>query len=388
MPPSLGSVFKPSRHTVGQKGTFFSWCSTRDASQATVELRAANPLRKGGISFAQSYNVDKEHLDLMGKYPFAHMSTEAFLVAPHRLELWSRAGSMPYQLTWETCKGIWLASKGRTNDAIRDAEGARVGVRQEYRIRWDLYQRLNKGLEPTRNSARCFWAVKTADVLLFRRWDMNRWLCLLEYLRSRIEPEDLAQEDVVMGTLLRRCLTMSVRNAAIGRDYSLWKSTWTSGKTEISYEGLDLWLPTAKFDWDLLHLRDDLQERTTFLHNAIQESFSRRRRNVQSTSWRNQVIFKAAEQFSDDIIDEPQRAEILDLLRRVCYVELNAAIKDSRHRQKQHRQTQETLDGESWDIYHGNPDDREGWNVKSGNSKHGDSPRITCQLLIRGGPPY
>lgn len=113
---------------IGQKGTMFSWCSTRDASQATVELRAANPLRKGGISSAQSYNVDKEYLDSMGKYPFAHKSTEAFLVAPHRLELWSRAAGTPHQVTWETCKAIWLASKARVNDAIRDGEGAPVGV--------------------------------------------------------------------------------------------------------------------------------------------------------------------------------------------------------------------------------------------------------------------
>lgn len=181
----------------GQKGSLFSWCSTTNASQATVELRMSNPLRKGGLLYAQRYNVDKEWLDSMGTYPFSHKAVEAFLVAPHRLELWSRAAGTPHQFTWETCKEIWLASRSRVNDAVRDAEGASVDVRQEYRIRWDLYQLLNTDLRAVHNPMHCFWAVKTSDALVFRRWDLNRWLCLIEYLRSWIRPEDLAQEDMV-----------------------------------------------------------------------------------------------------------------------------------------------------------------------------------------------
>jgi hypothetical protein len=58
--------------STGQRGSLFSWGSTKDASQATVELRAANPLRKGSLVYAQRYNIDKEWLDSMGIYPFAH----------------------------------------------------------------------------------------------------------------------------------------------------------------------------------------------------------------------------------------------------------------------------------------------------------------------------
>ena len=110
----------------------------------------------------------------------------------------------------------------------------------------------------------CFWAANTSDVLLFRRWDLTRWLCLMKHLRGRICPEDLVQEDMVIGTVLMQWLAISIHCAAIGRDYTLWKDSWTSSKTGSSYKVLGvkrmldfkglLWLPVAKIVWDLLHV--------------------------------------------------------------------------------------------------------------------------------------
>jgi hypothetical protein len=42
--------------------------------------------------YAKRYNVDMEWLDSMGTYPIRFPIRRYFLVAPHKLEPWSRAG--------------------------------------------------------------------------------------------------------------------------------------------------------------------------------------------------------------------------------------------------------------------------------------------------------
>lgn len=113
----------------------------------------------------------------------------------------------------------------------------------------------------------------------------------MEYLRCRIRPEDLAHEDMTRGVLLHRCIAMSLHGAAIGRGYSLWKDIWASPKARTLYEDLNL---------------EEILD--------IQEAFTHRRWNVQLASWRDHVIYKAAEKYADGKLAKSKRVQILDLL--------------------------------------------------------------------------
>src|SRR5438876_1008893 len=119
--------------------TFYHWNMTRDAGSMTVELRAKNPLRRGGIVYAQRYNIVKELWDAQGTYPFTSKALEGLLVPDSLSHLWQTVGGAPNTWTPRHSWQIYEASKERVRHSMMGAEPNTFGVREEYRITWDLF---------------------------------------------------------------------------------------------------------------------------------------------------------------------------------------------------------------------------------------------------------
>ena len=73
------------------QGMLYGCHMLRDAGSMTVDLAASNPLRKGGIIYAQRYNTMKGLFDAQGTYPFTNPAVEGVLVPQDIGDLWKIA---------------------------------------------------------------------------------------------------------------------------------------------------------------------------------------------------------------------------------------------------------------------------------------------------------
>ncbi|KAI9761456.1 MAG: hypothetical protein M1840_001800 [Geoglossum simile] len=263
-----------------------------NAGTITVELGGGNPLRKGGIVYAQRYNPLHRVFDAQGKVLFTKKAIEGFLVSRHHADLWRAAGGGSGTWTAGICKEIYLTSKSRVQYALEDTIAGLFGIRDEYRIQWDLFTELKPmviSIDSSKRSSCPYWRLSTSDVLEFVKWELNRWLACLKWLRVQQFDRQLADGHIVMGTILARLVKASINNEPIHIDYNLWKDSWTTQKG-LYREGLDMqgsmkryglvWLPARKFDWQKLCPVEEFRDNCTFQFNAVQNSYQKRREAV------------------------------------------------------------------------------------------------------------
>lgn len=128
------------------------------------------------------------------------------------------------------------------------------------------------------------------------RWEFNRWLSAIEFVKSRASRRDANWEDhqrnMIMVTILLRSLKASVNCHHVARRSQMFKDTYKNRKGK-PLRGLDFessmchtglaWLPRDLFDWPNFHLQDDLVAPTTFTFNGLQ-GVSRNWKEVESAS--------------------------------------------------------------------------------------------------------
>jgi hypothetical protein len=308
-----------------------------DAGSTTIELGGGNSLRKGGIVYAQRYNLQRGLHNAQGTVSLSSKAIEGSLVPSKLEELWNSAGGGAG--TWSTsqCNAIYLASKNRVQHTLEDARSGYFGVREEYRIRWDLFRVLK--ILPTRHigSSQPYWQLSTSEVLKFNRWELNRWLACLEYLRVRQLDNQLMDSYITMGTILARLIKASIQNEALHIDYNFWKDSWTTQKG-LYREGLNLensmkkyglaWLPACKFDWQQLCPQKEFQDNCTFQYNAIRTAYQKRREAVGTVD----KVYRQIQLIAISLKDEPNPLvvrERLNWLHRLCYREFSKRILES-----------------------------------------------------------
>jgi hypothetical protein len=331
----------------------------------TVELKGENPLRKGGIVYAQRYNTSNRLFDAQGKRGLTSKAIEGFLVPKHLGELWRTAGGGSGTWTTSICKEIYLTSKNRVQHALDDAALYSFSTREEYRIRWDLFCEL----EPspalnTRTSRRVccsYWRLSTQEVLKFMRWELNRWLGCLEWLHGQQWAKQLTHDRIVMGTILARLARASINNEAVHIDYNMWKDSWTT-QSGLYREGLDMessmrkyglvWLPARKFNWQYLYPEEEFKDNCTFQYNTLRTAYQRRRESVAEVDGIYRDVQVIARSLED--ADPLQTRERLNWLHRLCYREFAKRILE--HCKSEHRTDEEipstALTGDSsitWD---------------------------------------
>ncbi|KAF4429574.1 hypothetical protein F53441_14011 [Fusarium austroafricanum] len=287
----------------------FNWSLTSQAGSARVETRRSHPLRSGGIAYAQRYNVNKDLFWTPAKQDralFSEPNLEGLTCPPSLLDAWIVAARQYRNAGLATSdksapklkrlRKVFQAMKARIGFALDSSANTSFGVREEYRISWDLFTVLNPAASSLQGQHRSFWILSTAHVNRFMRWEFNRWLSAIEFVQSRASRRDANWEDhqrnMIMVTILLRSLKASVNCHHVARRSQMFKDTYKNRKGKplrgLNFEnsmrqtGL-AWLPCDLFDWSNFHLQDDLVASTTFTFNGLQGVF-RNWKEVESVS--------------------------------------------------------------------------------------------------------
>ncbi|KAH8656765.1 hypothetical protein BGZ61DRAFT_486537 [Ilyonectria robusta] len=320
----------------------FNWNLTGQAGSARVETRRSHPLRKGGIAYAQRYNVNKDLFSTASKRDcglFSEPNLEGLTCPPSLLDAWivaarqyrnaGLATSLKSAPQLKRLRKVFQAMKSRIGFALDSSMETSFGVREEYRISWELFTTVNPSTSHPHGSHRPFWMLPTTHVNEFMRWEFNRWLSAIEYVRSRGSRRDANWEDhqrnMIMVTILLRSLKASVNCHHIAKRSQMFKGTYKNRQGK-SLRGLDFkssmhqtglaWLPPDLFNWSEFHLRDDLVASTTFTFNGLQGVF-RNWKDVDSVS---REYCKARELEDHLRTSEPSEyPDTLDRMRKMVY---------------------------------------------------------------------
>lgn len=135
-------------------------------------------------------------------------------------------------------------------------------------------------------SHRPFWILPTAHVNEFMRWEFNRWISAIEFVRLRGTQHDSTWEDhqrnMIMATILLGSLKASINCHHVAKLSQMFKDKYKN-RDRKCLRGLDFessmqhtglaWLPRDLFNWPGLHLHDELVTSTSFTFNGLQGVF-------------------------------------------------------------------------------------------------------------------
>lgn len=187
--------------------------------------------------------------------------------------------------------------KYRIGRALDSALTTSFSAREEYRISWDLFLEVEPSAAGPSSGHRPFWILPTSDVNEFMRWEFNRWISAIEFVRLRGTQRDCTweyhQRNTIMATILLRSLKASVNCHHVAKRSQMFKAQYKNRKGE-QLRGLDFessmrdtglaWLPRYLFNWGGLHLHDELVTSTSFTFNGLQGMF-RNWQNVNTVNW-------------------------------------------------------------------------------------------------------
>ncbi|KAK2684297.1 hypothetical protein QWA68_016922, partial [Fusarium oxysporum] len=199
----------------------FNWNLTGQAGSARVETRRSHPLRKGGIAYAQRYNVNKDLFSTASKRDsglFGEPNLEGLTCPSSLLDAWivaarqyrnaGLATSLQSAPKLKRLRKVFQAMKSRIRFALESSMETSFGVREEYRISWELFTTVDPFTSRPCGQHCPFWVLPTAHVNEFMRWEFNRWLSAIEFVRARGSRRDANWEDhqrnMIMVTILLR----------------------------------------------------------------------------------------------------------------------------------------------------------------------------------------
>ena len=262
----------------------FNWNLTDQAASGRVEIRKTHPLNKGGIAYAQRYNVNKNLFNTASKQEhglFGEPHLEGMACPPSLLDAWAAAaradrntGLAAFLQSRPKVKRIrktFDAVKRQIDHALRSSLAASFGTREEYRISWELFTDLDPQTTHRFVSHRPFWVLSTVDVNDFMRMEFSRWISAIDFLRTRGAKRDCGWEDhqwnMAMVTVLLRSLKAGVNCHHVAKRAQMFKYAYQNRKGE-SLRGLAFqnsmrdsglaWLPRDLFNWQALQLHDEI----------------------------------------------------------------------------------------------------------------------------------
>lgn len=321
---------------------FFNWTLTAQAGSARVETRRTHPLHKGGIVYAQRYNINKDLFHTASEREpglFSEPDLEGITCPPSLLDAWivaARQGRSAGVATSsqstpqiKRLRKAFEAMKCRIHHALSSSIETSFGVREEYRISWELFMHVNPSTGQPSGSHRPFWELSTASVNNFMRWEFNRWISAINFVRVRGTRRDCGWEDhqrnMIMVTILLRSLKASINCHHIAKQSQLFKDRYQNRQGKnlrgMNFEGSMrdtglAWLPCEFFNWSNLHLLDELVPLTTFTFDGLQGIFG----NWKDADFVNKEYSRARE-LENCLQNCPpdNHSEILDDMRKMVY---------------------------------------------------------------------
>jgi hypothetical protein len=272
----------------------YNWNFTRDAAGATVDLTISNTLSRGGLAYAQRYQLGKHIFATPAKDHklFGSPAFEGLGYTADRLQAWAAANNGSYkgsgEKRLEALQRAFVASKGRADDALDSAYDSSFGIREEYRMSWSLFLAVEPAQSAPAGSHRHYWAVKSSDVHSFIRWEANRWIATVEALRAGVQASTKGQcvtaqnehQRAGMLSAVLRCLRSSIGGRDVRETSALYRRTYLNRQQEemqglaiedsLNVSGLG-WLPTNLFDWDILGLGEVALQTTALTRNGMKD---------------------------------------------------------------------------------------------------------------------
>ena len=312
-----------------------NWNLTEQSGSARVETRKVHPLRRGGIAYAQRYNVSKDLFSTAAKQDFGLFGEphpKGLTCPPSLLDAWivaawqSRASGIATsrQSTpqLKRLRQVFEARKSRLRHALDSSVSTSSGVREEYRISWKLFMNLSPLTSSPRGCHRPFLTLPTAQVNSFMRQENNRWLAAIDFVRVQARDREACWEDhqrnMIMVTILLRSLKASVNCHQVARRSQMFKGTYQNRKGQplrgLDFEGSmrQSGLASLTFDmfhWEDFHLRDEIVASTTFTFNGLQGIF----RNWKGVKMISREYCKASELEEQLRTGEGDRSETMDM---------------------------------------------------------------------------
>ena len=355
----------------------FNWNLTGQAGSGRVETRKTHPLRKGGIAYAQRYNVNKDLFSTASKRDhglFGEPSLEGMTCPPSLLDAWIVAARQYRNAGLATTsksatqlrrlRKAFEAMKYRIRHALDSALRTSFGAREEYRISWELFLDVNPSTAIPSGSHRPFWIFPTSHVNEFMRWEFNRWIAAIEFVRLRGTQHDPTWEDhqrnMIMATILLRSLTASINCHHVAKRSQMFKDSYKNRNGKC-LRGLDFessmrdtglaWLPRHLFNWPGLHLHDELVTSTSFTFNGLQCVF----RNWKDVNTVNRQYCEARDlEYRLQTSDPNDHSDILDVMRKMVYRQFALQVIQQLHINPDLKDTelQQGHQGLSFDIVH------------------------------------
>jgi hypothetical protein len=325
------------------KPSHYYWTLTRDAGDASVELRQTNALRQGGVAYNKAYNVNKElyATQLKGYSPFQNPQFEALGYSQELLDRWYSLNSF-HTTSKEKKKrqqllAAYSATKKRLSTILSQSGSEDYGVRQEYRININLFRQVidasvNEENEVEQQQHRPYWILPTREVNGFAAADISRWLLLLEVLIRRVDTghdgrlASTREQQLVNGVMVSALV--QALQLSTGTDpttcHKIWRSRWharewgTARRGEDRAEGSDsnsdnrpnrrqliglgfrqriqesgmAWLPQDLILWNVIPtFTEQALKELALADNAFQKSFHKTR-NIQKLLSREDTMFK------------------------------------------------------------------------------------------------
>lgn len=345
----------------------FNWNLTEQAASGRVETRRTHPLNKGGLVYGQRYNVNKDLFNTASKYDhglFGEPHLEGMTCPPSLLDAWATAArkdrnaglavSLQSRPRVKRLRKAFDAMKRRIDHALRSSMQTSFGAREEYRISWLLFTDLDPPTAGQCTSHQPFWVVSTADVNEFMRWEFNRWISAIDFLRTRgsnrVYSWENHQRNMVMVTILLRSLKASVNCHHVAKRSQMFKDAYKDKKGKplqglaFQYSMLDsglAWLPRDLFNWGDLHLHDELLLSTTFSFNGLRGAFM----NWKDVNTIHEEYEKARdlEKCLQDCSDPEKPVDILDRMRKMIYRHLALQVIQQLQESVENRETHETI---------------------------------------------
>jgi hypothetical protein len=257
-------------------------------------------LYRGGIRYFQLYASVKEVWDAAKSMPFDNEGLEEMALDP-QIRQGARAAQGGRSRDAAILERAYVASKRRAHMALQDSARKSFGIREEYRISWRLFCRLQARLTRVGNTRPVAvvedcplyaWAVKTEVFLSFLWRSADKFATGFEVVRARARDDLVTWEQTKMMAMFLRCLQFVLSGHALPRESALWWSRRDRmvGQERRIWYGLGFsntlprygycWLE-PRFDWTRLVFLPAVTDRVLFGNSMLRGRYLRRGGQVQ-----------------------------------------------------------------------------------------------------------
>lgn len=284
----------PSSNSSGQQ--YYVQNMLNDVCTLTSAPPITSQLYKGGLMYSQFYNSVKETVDAAKVFPFQNDGLEELALDPLLQDGARRLGKV--QRSISAIEHAYHASKHRAFKAYTDSQSKSFGLREEHRVTWNIYQRLERKIAQAAAENQSFqshqtltfaWAIPTVVYLDFIYRNADKFATGFEIIRAQCQRDYVTWEETKMMAMFLRCLYYSHRAFEYRQDSALWWSQRSTseqlvqqGAKRRTYYGLGFsktlkhygyaWFE-PRIDWSKLQFRTEITDGVLFGNKHLRDRY-------------------------------------------------------------------------------------------------------------------